>query len=279
MNPGVPFRAKIRPEDDCASGPSSPKLWPVKPGSNDPAKKMSAISMETSSARAGGGQPAPILVAVVEDDAGLRRSLEFLLSHSPGFQFVGACGSAEEALKQIPRWCPEVVLMDIHLPNRSGIECTVLLKQELPKLQVIMLTVYEDTDTIFKALRAGACGYLLKRSMPEEILEAITEVQHGGAPMTSEIARKVLVAFQEPVPASADTEGLSRREREIMELLLRGFANKEIAAQLFISVPTVKVHLRHIYEKLHVRCRTDVLVKFRDSGVSPAPGASRRFPS
>jgi DNA-binding NarL/FixJ family response regulator len=211
-------------------------------------------------------EDAVVGVALVEDDAGLRCNLECLLSNSPGFRCVGACGSAEEALKRVPRWQPDVVLMDIHLPARSGIECTALLKQECPQLQIIMLTVYEDTETIFKALRAGACGYLLKRSMPEEILAAITEVHYGGAPMTSEIARKVLTVFQSPAPAAPATEGLSPREREILELLLRGFANKEIAAQLFISVPTVKVHLRHIYEKLHVRCRTDVLVKFRDSG-------------
>jgi len=226
--------------------------------------------METTSARVGIGPAAPIRVAVVEDDAGLQRSLQFLLKNSPGFQCAGACGSGEEALKRIPHWQPDVVLMDIHLPNRSGIECTVLLKQELPRLQVIMLTVYEDPETIFKALRAGACGYLLKRSMPEEILESIAEVQHGGAPMTSEIARKVLMAFQEPAPSNPATEGLSRREHEILELLLRGFTNKEIAGCLSISVPTVKVHLRHIYEKLHVRCRTDVLIKFRDAGRSEA---------
>ncbi|MEI8041411.1 MAG: response regulator transcription factor [Verrucomicrobiota bacterium] len=204
-------------------------------------------------------------VGLVEDDAGLRRSLECLFANSPGFRWLGTCGSAEEALKRIPRWHPDVVLMDIHLPARSGIECTALLKQESPDTQVIMLTVYQDTETIFKALRAGACGYLLKRSMPEEILAAVTEVHHGGAPMTSEIARKVLAVFQEPAPAMPCSEGLTPREREILELLLRGLSNKEIAARLFISVPTVKVHLRHVYEKLHVRCRTDVLIKFRDA--------------
>ena len=204
-------------------------------------------------------------VALVEDDAGLRRSLERLLNVSPGFRCTCSCGSGEEALKLIPRTPPDLVLMDIHLPNRSGIECTALLRQQLPQLQIIMLTVYDDADTLFKALRAGACGYLLKRARPEEILEAIKEAGRGGAPMSSEIARQVVAAFQEPAPAGAPDEGLSRREQEILDHLLRGFANKDIATRLSISVFTVKNHLRHIYEKLHVRSRTEMLVKFRDT--------------
>lgn len=210
-------------------------------------------------------RPAVTTVALVEDDAGLRRTMERLLNFSPGFRCVCSCGSGEEAVKQIPRNPPDVVLMDIHLPNRSGIECAALLRQQLPKLQIIMLTVYDDSATLFKALRAGACGYLLKRARPDEILEAIHEAQRGGAPMSSEIARQVVAAFQEPTPPGASSEGLSRREQEILELLLRGFANKDIASQLSISVFTVKNHLRHIYEKLHVRSRTDVMLKFRDS--------------
>ncbi len=211
------------------------------------------------------GAAALTTVALVEDDAGLRRSMERMLNFSPGFRCVCSCGSGEEALKQVPRNPPDVVLMDIHLPNRSGIECAALLRQQLPKLQIIMLTVYDDSATLFKALRAGACGYLLKRARPDEILEAIHEAQRGGAPMSSEIARQVVAAFQEPAPPGVSSEGLSRREREILELLLRGFANKDIAAQLSISVFTVKNHLRHIYEKLHVRSRTDVMLKFRDT--------------
>jgi len=221
--------------------------------------------------------PAPVIrVGVVEDDAGLRRNLEWLLKHTPGFGCVCACGSGEEALKQVPRAKPDVILMDIHLPNRSGIECTALLKEQLPELRVIMLTVYEDTDTLFKALRAGASGYLLKRSLPEEILEAIREIQRGGAPMTSEIARKVVAVFQEPPRSGQETTSLSRREQEILDLLLRGFANKEIAAELSISLPTVKVHLQHIYVKLHVRCRTDVMMMFMEA--KPQPGSRPRTP-
>lgn len=211
----------------------------------------------------------PVRVVTVEDDARLRQSLEILLASSPTCECLGACGSAEEAIKSIPLWKPDVVLMDIHLPDRSGIECTTALKELIPNLQVIILTSYEDTDNLFKALRAGACGYLLKRAQPAEILHAIQEVQSGGAPMSSEIARKVLGAFHDPAPLAAPEQDLSRREREILELLLRGLSNKEIASDLSISVPTVKIHIRHIYEKLHVRCRVDLLVKFGDTARSP----------
>lgn len=212
-----------------------------------------------------------IRVATVEDDARLRQSLEILLASSPSCECVGACGSAEEALKLVPLWKPDVVLMDIHLPNRSGVECTAALKDLLPTLQVIILTAYEDTENLFKALRAGACGYLLKRAQPAEILSAIQEVQAGGAPMSSEIARKVLGAFHDPAPPAAAEQDLSRREREILELLLRGLSNKEISAELSISIPTVKVHIRHIYEKLHVRCRVDLFVKFGEVNRATPP--------
>lgn len=213
----------------------------------------------------GRGAGSGVSVVLVEDDSGLRRSLERFINLSPGFECVLSCGSAEEALKAIPRDPPDIILMDIHLPNRSGIECTALLRQQFPKLLIIMLTVYSDPGTLFKALRAGACGYLLKRSRPEEILEAINEARQGGAPMSSEIARQVVAAFQEPLPAGVPDDGLSRREKEILDLLLEGFANKDIASRLSISVFTVKNHLRHIYEKLHVRSRTDVLLRYRDT--------------
>lgn len=219
--------------------------------------------------------PTPITVALVEDDAGLRSSLERMLNLTPGFRCACSCGSGEEALKLIPRHPPDVVLMDIHLPNRSGIECAALLRQQLPRLQILMLTVYDDATTLFKALRAGACGYLLKRARPEEIIEAIHEFQRGGAPMSSEIARQVVAAFAETAPAGAPDDGLSRREKELLDHLLHGFANKEIAARLSISPFNVKNHLRHIYEKLLVRSRTEVLLKFRDArsdgGGEPRP--------
>lgn len=226
---------------------------------------MTTTSIAESRATASATEATLTTVALVEDDAGLRRTMERLLNFSPGFRCICSCGSGEEALKLIPRNPPDVVLMDIHLPNRSGIECAAVLRQQLPKLLIIMLTVYDDAATLFKALRAGACGYLLKRARPDEILEAIREAQRGGAPMSSEIARQVVAAFQEPAPPGVPNEGLSRREQEILELLLRGFANKDIATQLCISVFTVKNHLRHIYEKLQVRSRTDVMLKFRDT--------------
>jgi DNA-binding NarL/FixJ family response regulator len=152
--------------------------------------------------------------------------------------------------------------MDIQLPDISGIECTAQLKQLLPSVQIIMVTVYEDTERIFKALRAGACGYLLKRCTPEELLGAIREVRQGGAPMSREIARKVIASFQEPVAAAAEVEGLSPREREILELLAGGFPNKEIADRVGLTDGTVRWHLRHVYHKLHVRSRTEAALKF-----------------
>lgn len=214
-----------------------------------------------------------IPVAIVEDDSGTRQSLELLLSEAPGFRCVCACSTGEEALRQIPRFKPEVVLMDIHLPNLSGIECTARLKQQLPSLQVIMITMYADTDKVFSALRAGASGYLLKRSSPEKILEAIKDVSQGGAPMTSEIARKVVEAFNGPPLADGGEEELTRREQEILELLCRGYANKEIAESLKISFETVRWHNRQIYHKLHVRSRTEAAARFLKGRDTPAaPG-------
>ena len=152
--------------------------------------------------------------------------------------------------------------MDIQLPKLSGIECTAQLKQLLPSAQIIMVTVYEDTERIFKALRVGACGYLLKRSKPEELLAAIRDVRKGGAPMSREIARKVIASFQEPTTAATQVEGLSPREHEILELLTKGFTNKEIADRIGISDGTVHWHLRHVYNKLHVRSRTEAAMKY-----------------
>jgi DNA-binding NarL/FixJ family response regulator len=155
--------------------------------------------------------------------------------------------------------------MDIQLPDRSGIECTEQLKELLPSLQIIMVTVYEDTDRIYRALRAGACGYLLKRCTPEELLAAIHEVREGGAPMSREIARKVIASFRAPVTAAAEVEELSPREREILELLANGFPNKIIADRLGLTDGTVRWHLRHVYHKLHVRSRTEAAIKFRSA--------------
>jgi DNA-binding NarL/FixJ family response regulator len=214
-------------------------------------------------------------VAVVEDNRGVRESLKLMLLHAPGFSCPFACGSAEEALEEIPRQPPDVVLMDIHLPNRSGIECAARLKQLCPDIQVVMITVYTDTEKVFEALRAGACGYLLKRSSPEEILSAIREVQMGGVPMTREIARKMITTFQQPARQKQENVELTRREHEVLELVSKGKGNREIAAQLAISVPTVRYHMKMIYQKLHLRSRVEATAWF----LSPAEAAGNKIPA
>ena len=201
-------------------------------------------------------------IAIVEDNKVIRESLVEFVHADPECRCVCTCATAEEALEAVPRHQPEIVLMDIQLPNLSGIECTTQLKRLIPALHIIMVTVYEDTERIFKALRAGACGYLLKRCTPEELLSAIREVRQGGAPMSREIARKVIASFQEPVTTAAEMEGLSPREREILELLAVGFPNKQIAERVGLTDGTVRWHLRHVYHKLHVRSRTEAALKF-----------------
>lgn len=207
-------------------------------------------------------------IAIVEDNRVIRESLMEFVQSDPECRIVCACATAEEALKLIPKHQPDIVLMDIQLPSQSGIECTAQLKQLLPAVQIIMVTVYEDTERIFKALRAGACGYLLKRCTTEELLGAIRDVRQGGAPMSREIARKVIGSFQEPVTTAAEVAELSPREREILELLASGFPNKQIADRLGLTDGTVRWHLRHVYEKLHVRSRTEAALKFRSSKAS-----------
>ncbi len=211
-----------------------------------------------------------ITVAVVEDSPTLRRHLHQWLNRTPGFQCVATCANGLEALRVLPQCEPEVVLMDIQMPRMTGVECAAQLKRLLPSAQILMLTVYEDTETIFKALRAGACGYLLKRSSPQEILAAIREILQGGAPLTSAIARKLVAAFQEPVPADNGASPLSVREREILDLLAMGLANKEIGAKLNLSPFTVKNHLARVFEKLHVRCRTEAVMAYLHA--NPKPG-------
>lgn len=203
-------------------------------------------------------------IAIVEDKATLRRSLVELIDGAPGFRCVCDCANAEEALSKIPAARPDVVLMDIHLPGESGIACTAQLREKLPDLQIIMLTVYNDIKVITQALRAGACGYVLKRADQQEILDAIAEVRAGGAPMTSEIARMVVRSFMEaPKPPDPNgTEQLSSREMELLALVAEGLTNKDLGARLHISTDTVRSHLVHIFEKLHVRCRTEAAAKY-----------------
>jgi DNA-binding NarL/FixJ family response regulator len=202
-------------------------------------------------------------IAIVEDNQTIRESLVEFVHSDPQCSCVCVCASGEEALEMIPRYKPEIVLMDIQLPKISGIECTAQLKRLLPSLQIIMVTVYEDTERIFKALRAGACGYILKRCTPEQLVAAIHEVREGGAPMSREIARKVITSYQNPAETTAEMDELSPREREILELLAQGFPNKEIARRVGVSDGTIRWHLRHVYEKLHVRSRTEAALKFR----------------
>jgi DNA-binding NarL/FixJ family response regulator len=205
-------------------------------------------------------------IAIVEDDAGIREDLLALLSESDGCRCVGACATAEEALVQIPFWRPTVVLMDINLPRMSGIECVARLKARIPDLLVLMLTVYEDGDSIFRALKAGANGYLVKRLASNKLREAIEEVTTGGAPMSCHIARKVVQFFSQTGPSPEVSENLSPREMEILELLVAGCFFKEIADRLGISGETVRTHVNHIYRKLHVRSRTEAVVKYLRKG-------------
>jgi len=214
-------------------------------------------------------------VAIVEDNATLRKYLAELIGNTRGNRCVCACASAEEAIVELPKHQPNVVLMDIHLPGESGVVCTARLRETMPDVQVIMLTVYKDIKMIFQALKAGACGYVLKRADESEILAAIDEVRAGGAPMTSEIARMVVRAFADSpdISASEGTDQLSSREMEILALVAEGCSNKEIASRLSISSATVRTHLMHIYEKLHVHCRTEAAAKYLR--INPANAAKQ----
>jgi DNA-binding NarL/FixJ family response regulator len=206
-----------------------------------------------------------ITVAIVEDNETVRQMLRELIDATPRLSCVGTFATAKEAMVGIPKLRPDVTLMDIHLPGESGIACTAKLKARLPDLQVIIWTVYKDIELIFRALKAGACGYLLKRAPSEEVLRAIIDVHSGGAPMTSEIARLVVQSFQSSPVASIQEQRLSPREFEILALLSEGITNKEIAVRLGISSETVRTHLGHIYEKLHVQGRTEAVSKYLNS--------------
>ena len=204
-----------------------------------------------------------VKIGIVEDNKTTREGLETIVNLSSDYRCVCACETAEDALQLMPKHQPEVVLMDIQLPNMSGVECVAQLKERLPSVQVIMVTVYEDPDRIFRALRAGASGYLLKRSAPDQVLNAIRDVQQGGAPMSGEIARKVIGHFQSQSAMVNEVERLSPREREVLELVAHGFSNKEIAGRLSITTESIRWHLKHIYQKLHVHSRTEAALKLR----------------
>jgi DNA-binding NarL/FixJ family response regulator len=202
-------------------------------------------------------------VMVVEDDNGLREQLVKILNSAAGIRCVGACPSGEEALRLVPTKKPDVVLMDIRLPGMSGIDCVVELRQILPTLQIIMLTVYEDSESIFRALKAGAAGYLVKSSPPPKLLEAIVDVSKGGAPMSSPIARKVVQHFHAVGPAPGPAQELSPREREVLDLLSSGYIYKEIGDKLGISSETVRTYVKNICEKMHVRSRLEAVGRHR----------------
>ncbi len=204
----------------------------------------------------------PITVSIVEDNDQLRGTLARVVGRADGFQCVSQYANAEVALAGLPNDKPNVVLMDINLPGMNGVECVRRLKQLVPDTQVVMLTVYEDTENIFNALAAGASGYLLKRTPSAELLAAIRDVQKGGSPMTTHIARKVVQSFQRTGTSPQPTENLSTREQEVLDCLSQGFLYKEIADKLGISYETVHTYIRRIYEKLQVRTRTEAVAKF-----------------
>jgi DNA-binding NarL/FixJ family response regulator len=202
-----------------------------------------------------------VKIAIVKDNKTTRENLEAIVNLSPDCQCVCVCETVEEALCLVPKRQPDVVVMDIQLPKRSGVECVARLKALLPSVQVIVVTIYQDPDRIFRAFRVGASGYLLKRESPEKVLNAIREVQQGGVPMSAVVARKVIKYFQTQAITTAEVKRLSPREREILELIVLGFYNKEIADRLSISIESIRWHLKNIYRKLHVHSRTEAASK------------------
>lgn len=202
-----------------------------------------------------------IKVSIVEDTDDIRNALNVLINGSKGFECVHTFADAEEALQHMSSKDIDIVLMDIGLPGMDGIECMKILKPEMPKAQFMMCTVYDDDDHIFNALKAGASGYILKRTSPAQILEAIKDLHEGGSPMSSEIARRVVESMHKSKKQSEAVEMLTPRENEILDFLAKGYLYKEIAAELLISKETVKKHIHSIYDKLHVQNRTEALNK------------------
>jgi DNA-binding NarL/FixJ family response regulator len=203
-----------------------------------------------------------IKVAIVEDDVGIRDSLSALIRRAAGMKLVGGFADGETALKEIPKLLPDVVLMDINLPGMKGYECVRQLKVKLPAVQFLMLTVYEDSDSLFNSLKAGASGYLLKRTAAARLVEAIRDVHEGGSPMTPQLARRVVQFFSKPIGESSPLAKLTAAEREFLDQLAKGYAYKEIADRMNISIDTVRSYVRTVYEKLHVHSRTEAVVKY-----------------
>jgi len=246
----------MKPEDTRrTAGPSAPGPEAVKTSS--PRRPANRENKAMS-----------IRVSIVEDNARVRSGLEKLIAVSPGFQCLSVHPSAESALAILPTEKPDVVLMDINLPGMNGVECVRQLKPTLPQTQVVMLTVYENTELIFKALSAGASGYMLKQTPPTELLSAVRDVHQGGSPMSSHIARKVVASFQQTSPSAKELESLTIREQQVLDHLAKGYLYKEIADAMGISYDTVHTHIRKIYEKLHVRSRTEAVAKRLGHGVA-----------
>jgi DNA-binding NarL/FixJ family response regulator len=210
-----------------------------------------------------------ISVAIVEDNDRIRKGLATLIDGSAGFRCLASFASAEDALRRLPPLRPDVVLMDIHLPGMSGIDCIEPLKLVLADTQIMMLTVYEDDDQIFRSLLAGATGYILKKTPPTELLDAIRSLHNGGSPMSDQIARRVVESFRLAGASSRDTENLTDRESEVLAYVAKGYRDKELAEKFFLSVDTVRTHLRNIYKKLHVRSRTEAVLKYLKKGPPP----------
>ena len=206
----------------------------------------------------------PIKVAIVDDDEGIRTSLASLIRRAPALKLAGDYADAETAVKEIPRRPPDVVLMDINLPGMNGVECVRQLKVAVPEVQFLMLTVYEDSDSLFNSLKAGASGYLLKRTASSRLLDAIRDVNTGGSPMTPQLARRVVQFFAQKPPAAGESPvgQLTAGEREFLDKLAAGYAYKEIADRMDISIDTVRSYVRTVYEKLHVHSRTEAVVKY-----------------
>jgi DNA-binding NarL/FixJ family response regulator len=201
-------------------------------------------------------------IAIVEDQPGVAESLSKLINRSPGLQVIGSYRDGESALDQIPRQRPDVVLMDIGLPGMSGIECVRSLKGVLPSVSILMLTVYDEGEFLFNSLKAGASGYLLKRTTGDKLVEAIKEARLGGVPLTRQMAAKIANYFQQMGATTSEMETLTRRERETLALLAEGFRYKEIADRLGIGIETVREYVRNTYRKLHVSSRTEAVVKY-----------------
>ena len=223
---------------------------------------MSAAHPDQPDGAAAYSAAAPLRIALVEDKRDVRESWVRLIRSFPDFACVCECPSGEDALRLIPAAKPDVILMDIFLPRMSGIECTARLKTQFPKTPIVILTASDDDEMVFLALEAGADGYLLKRTRPADLRAALFDALSGGAPMTREIALRVVESFRQKNRGRDDSVSLTAREEETLVLLTKGYSNKEIADKLSLSIETVRSHLKHIYEKLHVRSRAEAVARY-----------------